>query len=164
MYNAIKYNSPLGGLTIVAKDEGITALVLDGQKYEEKHIPVGTTICEPGQESAAFVKACKWLDAYFAGQRPEISDLPLAPEGSAFRQQVWRELMEVPYGGTTTYGTIAGKLGSSARAVGNAVGHNPISIVIPCHRVIGADGSLTGYAGGIENKVRLLELEGADIF
>lgn len=163
MYNAIKYDSPLGGLTIVEKDERITALVLDGQKYREKHMPAEVNMCAPGQEGAVLDSVCKWLDAYFAGRKPESGQLPLALEGSAFYQQVWRELLQIPYGTTTTYGAIARRLGSSARAVGSAVGHNPISIIIPCHRVIGADGSLTGYAGGLENKIRLLKLEGVDI-
>ena len=107
-----------------------------------------------------------WLDRYFAGEKPDMDELSLAPQGSEFCKMVWGILCEIPYGEVTTYGEIAkkvaertGKKSMSAQAVGGAVGHNPISIIIPCHRVIGADGSLTGYAGGIEKKVKLLELE-----
>lgn len=163
MYRAVSYVSPLGGLTIAAKEQCITALVLDGQKYREQHVTAGTVVCAREQADGILAEACEWLDAYFAGEKPALTRLPLAPEGSAFRQRVWRELMKIPYGETTTYGAIAGALGSCARAVGNAVGHNPISIIIPCHRVVGADGSLTGYAGGIENKIKMLRLEGAEI-
>lgn len=112
----------------------------------------------------------KWLDRYFAGERPSVTELRLAPEGSGFRREVWEMLCEIPYGQVTTYGTIAQRIaarrgggGSWAQAVGGAVGHNPISIIIPCHRVVGADGSLTGYAGGIERKRWLLSHEGADM-
>ena len=114
--------------------------------------------------------AARWLDAYFAGQAPSIGALPLRPEGSAFRQEVWKLLCDIPYGHVTTYGLLAQKLAArrgvphlSAQAVGGAVGHNPLSILIPCHRVVGADGSLTGYAGGIERKKALLTLEGVDV-
>jgi methylated-DNA-[protein]-cysteine S-methyltransferase len=115
------------------------------------------------------VQARAWLDAYFAGLRPDIDALPLAPQGSAFRQAVWALLRAIPYGETTTYGDLARALAAqsgqtkvSAQAVGGAVGHNPLSIVVPCHRVLGRDGSLTGYAGGLDNKVKLLTLEGVD--
>ena len=113
--------------------------------------------------------AKNWLDSYFAGKKPDISQLPLAPSGSAFRQDVWRVLCEIPYGEVTTYGEIAKKIAArrrqksmSSQAVGGAVGHNPISIIIPCHRVVGTSGSLTGFSGGIDKKVKLLELEGVD--
>ena len=111
-----------------------------------------------------------WLDRYFAGENPQISELPLAPSGSDFRQMVWKILCDIPSGQTTTYGEIAKKIAArtgrstmSAQAVGGAVGHNPISIIIPCHRVVGTNGSLTGYAGGIDKKIALLELEGVDM-
>jgi methylated-DNA-[protein]-cysteine S-methyltransferase len=111
-----------------------------------------------------FDAAKQWLDRYFAGGKPGISELPLAPIGGAFRQGVWGILCEIPYGGVMTYGEIAKRLGCmSSQAVGGAVGHNPISIIIPCHRVVGAGGSLTGYAGGIQTKITLLELEGVDM-
>ena len=110
----------------------------------------------------------EWLERYFAGKKPSPEDLPLRPEGTVFRQMVWRELLHIPYGQVTTYGSLAkavarkmGRETMSAQAVGQAVGHNPISIIIPCHRVVGANGSLTGYAGGLDRKIRLLELEGA---
>ena len=118
-----------------------------------------------------FGLAKKWLDAYFAGEKPAISELPLAPNGGEFRQAVWDILCEIPYGQCTTYGAIAQKMAArmgkktmSSQAVGGAVGHNPISIIIPCHRVVGANGSLTGYAGGIDKKIKLLQHEGADMF
>ena len=111
-----------------------------------------------------------WLDRYFAGEKPSPSELPLHPIGGEFRQQVWRLLCQIPYGEITTYGTLAKELAArmgrnsmSGQAVGGAVGHNPISIIIPCHRVVGANGSLTGYAGGIPTKIKLLEHEGADL-
>lgn len=121
-------------------------------------------------ENAASVLAAakRWLDRYFAGEEPLPAELPLAPVGSPFRQAVWKLLCGIPYGETTTYGAIAKKLAPmlgretmSAQAVGGAVAHNPISVIIPCHRVLGSDGSLTGYAGGIDKKIWLLKKEGA---
>ena len=106
----------------------------------------------------------RWLDIYFSGSEPNFT-LPLAPKGSEFRRSVWKELLRIPYGETASYGEIAKRVETktgrktSARAVGGAVGHNPISIMIPCHRVVGSDGSITGYAGGIDKKIKLLELE-----
>lgn len=114
-------------------------------------------------------QACAWLDSYFAGEQPDPVSLSLAPAGSTFQQVVWRLLLEIPYGSTTTYGELAvlaaqrvGREHMSAQAVGGAVGHNPVSIIIPCHRVVGASGSLTGYAGGVSRKLWLLEHEGVD--
>ena len=104
-------------------------------------------------------EAKTWLDRYFAGERPNPAELKLSPKGTAFQQRVWQELLRIPYGRTVSYGSLAAHLGSSARAVGSAVGRNPISVIIPCHRVLGADGSLGGYAGGLENKMKLLRLE-----
>ena len=157
MYSKMHYASPLGELTLVANEQAVTALVMAGQKYEQLHIPAGAK----ETETPVLLAACQWLDAYFAGARPNVNPLPLAPEGTAFRQRVWRALLAIPYGETRSYGELAKAVGSSARAVGSAVGHNPISIIIPCHRVLGSDGSLTGYAGGVERKRRLLLLEGA---
>lgn len=160
------YTSPVGELTISADGESLTGLWIAGQKYFLDTLPE-----EPIRQDSlsVFGAAAAWLDAYFAGRQPQISDLPLAPMGSDFRQAVWQILCEIPYGSVTTYGAIAAQiaeqrgLGSmSAQAVGGAVGHNPISIIIPCHRVVGASGSLTGYAGGIEKKIALLKLEGVD--
>ena len=104
-----------------------------------------------------------WLDDYFAGKNPDASALPLSPKGTAFQRAVWQELRKIPYGETESYGALAARLGSSARAVGSAVGRNPLSIIIPCHRVLAADGGLTGYAGGLENKKKLLRLEGQSV-
>ncbi len=164
MTAAMTYSSPLGPLLLASDGESLTGLWLDGQKYfaaglgeEASEVP-----SLPVLKSAA-----KWLDAYFAGERPNPRALPLAPKGSEFQKLVWSLLAEIPYGETTTYGALAAKaekrLGrrTSARAVGAAVGHNPISIIIPCHRVLGASGSLTGYAGGLDKKEWLLRHEGA---
>ena len=156
MYNYIRYRSPLGMLTVTAEGGTLTALVIDGQKYAERHLAGEGT----EHETPVLLAARLWLDAYFAGKAPEVSGLPLSPKGTGFQKKVWQELLNIPYGATDTYGALAGRLGSSARAVGSAVGHNPISIIIPCHRVLAADGSLTGYAGGLENKEKLLQLEG----
>ena len=122
------------------------------------------------QENEELRKAKAWLDDYFAGKKPELTRLKLAPKGSEFAMAVWKVLREIPYGDTTTYGEIAKKIAEqkglkrmSAQAVGGAVGHNPISIIVPCHRVVGSNGSLTGYAGGIELKAKLLAHEEVDI-
>ena len=149
------YDSPLGGITLSSDGEALTGLWFDGQKYfadtldtehAEKRLPV-------------FDEAVRWLDLYFGGEVPDFTP-ELSPRGSAFRRRVWDALLAIPYGYTTTYGEIAKKLGcKSAQAVGGAVGRNPVSLLIPCHRVLGADGSLTGYAGGTDKKRSLLELE-----
>ena len=160
MYYFTTYPSPVGVLTLACDGHSLVGLWLEGQKYH------GDTILEAMAEKddmPIFDAAKHWLDRYFAGGKPGISELPLAPIGGAFRQGVWGILCEIPYGGVTTYGEIAKRLGCmSSQAVGGAVGHNPISIIIPCHRVVGSNGSLTGYAGGITAKIRLLELEGVD--
>ena len=156
MYDYIHYDSPLGRLTIAAEGEELTALVIAGQKYEARHL-AGTG---RERETPVLRKTADWLDRYFAGERPDPAELQLAPKGTAFQQRVWRELLLIPYGKTESYGSLAARLGSSARAVGSAVGRNPISVIIPCHRVLGADGGLCGYAGGPENKKKLLTLEG----
>ena len=124
----------------------------------------------PKDDCPVFHAAKKWLDRYFAGEKPAIDELPLAPIGGEFRQGVWKILREIPYGVVITYGDIAKKMAAkmgistmSAQAVGGAVWHNPISIIIPCHRVVGTNGSLTGFAGGISMKTKLLELEGVDM-
>ena len=159
--------SPLGELLLAERDGALIGLWMLGQKY----FPVfmGEEVCESAGRPALSA-ARRWLDAYFAGERPEISPLTLGPEGSEFRRRVWKRLCEIPYGETVSYGEIARALACergaesfSAQAVGGAVGHNPISIIIPCHRVVGADGSLTGYAGGVERKLWLLRHEGADM-
>ena len=154
-----QYASPLGTLTLASDGEAITGLWIEGQKYFAAGIPTNLPVRD---DLPVFLKASDWLDRYFAGERPAIGDLPLAPQGSAFRQSVWKILCEIPYGETVTYGDIAKRLCcKSAQAIGGAVGHNPISIIIPCHRVLGADRGLTGYAGGTDKKIWLLRHEGA---
>lgn len=159
------YESPLGGITMASDGEALTGLWFDGQKYfaagieretEEKNLPV-------------FEQTDRWLDIYFQGKEPDFTP-ELAMYTTDFRKAVWKILLTIPYGQTMTYGEIAkqiagqsGKKRMSAQAVGGAVGHNEISLIIPCHRVIGTDGSLTGYAGGIEKKVELLKLEKVDM-
>lgn len=160
-----QYHSPLGGITISSNGSELTGLWFDGQKYfgatlpkvyEQKSLPV-------------FAETAKWLDIYFSGKAPDFTP-PLKMETTCFRQAVWEILLTIPFGQTMTYGEIAkqiaGQMGiasMSAQAVGGAVGHNPISLIIPCHRVVGTNGSLTGYAGGIEKKLYLLTMEKAGI-
>ena len=155
-----KYESPVGNLTLVSNGRQLTGLFVDGQRY----FPDVSKI-ETKKDLAVFDATIHWLDAYFEGKSPCGETIPLKPEGTAFRMAVWKLLKAIPYGETTTYGELARKLNETAgmktcaRAVGNAVGHNPISIIIPCHRVVGADGGLTGYAGGLDVKQKLLKLE-----
>lgn len=156
------YSSALGKILLAADDIGLTGLWFVGQKYfglylekeqEEKDLPI-------------FRQAVRWLDLYFAGKEPSFS-LPLHLKGTPFQKEVWELLRQIPYGQTTTYGAIAKELANkhqkkvSAQAVGGAVGRNEISIMIPCHRVVGTSGSLTGYAGGLDRKIALLKLEKA---
>ena len=159
------YRSPLGEILLAADEIGLTGLWFDGEKFyadsldpehEERNVPV-------------FDVVKKWLDIYFSGHEPDFMP-PVHMIGSEFRQQVWKILREIPYGETITYGALAKRLARerglermSAQAVGGAVGHNEISIIVPCHRVVGSDGSLTGYAGGIDKKERLLMLEGVNM-
>ena len=156
MYDYIHYDSPLGMLTVAAEGDALIALVIQGQKYEDRHLAGERRELE----TPVLHQAKIWLDRYFAGDRPDYEELPLSPKGTAFQLRVWRTLLQIPYGQTESYGDIAACLGSSARAVGSAVGRNPISIIVPCHRVLGSDGGLCGYAGGLENKKKLLTLEG----
>lgn len=161
------YESLIGKILLASKDGKIIGAWINGQKdYLEK---LEEKIKENNNDSA-LLKSKKWLDRYFNGEKPEISELELAPIGSEFAQNVWKLLCEIPYGETTTYGNIAKKVAQimkkenmSPQAVGGAVGHNPISIIIPCHRVVGTNGNLTGYAGGIDKKIELLKLEKVDI-
>ena len=157
------YESPIGRMLLAADDTGLTGLWFEGQKYfarcldretEEKELPV-------------FAEAKRWLDIYFSGKEPDFTP-PLHFIGTDFQKDVWEILCAIPYGQTMTYGAIADRLAKkrglsrmSAQAVGGAVGHNNLSIIVPCHRVVGSDGSLTGYAGGIERKTFLLNLENA---
>ena len=147
------YDSPLGGILLAADETGLVGLWFDGQKYFARTLPAETV----QKSTPILAEAARWLDLYFAGYVPDFTP-PLHLIGSAFRLRVWARLLEIPYGQTTTYGALLGD-GASARAVGGAVGRNPISIIVPWHRVIGADGSLTGYAGGVDRKIRLLALE-----
>ena len=157
------YASPLGPLLLSSEGDALTGLWLPGQK----HFAAGLDPAAAEGSTPALRAAAEWLDAYFAGRRPEPSALRLAPRGSGFQRLIWSLLTAIPYGETTTYGALAAQaekcLGrrTSARAVGAAVGRNPISILIPCHRVLGASGSLTGYAGGLDKKEWLLRHEGS---
>lgn len=151
------YASPLGPILLAADETGLTGLWFEGQKY----FPSFLGVDYQEKETPVLTETARWLDVYFSGKDPDILP-PLHPQGSPFRQAVWNILLTIPRGQTMTYGEIARRLGvRSAQAVGGAVGHNPISILIPCHRVVGSDGSLTGYAGGLDRKARLLQLEGA---
>lgn len=148
-----RYDSPLGEIVLAADGDALIGLWFSGQA----HFGAGLRDAADG-DCAVLREAKEWLDAYFAGKTPE-STPKLAPRGTAFQQKVWAELLRIPRGETATYGELAERLGSHARAVGGAVGRNPISILIPCHRVVGKDGSLTGYAGGTERKKALLQIE-----
>ena len=152
-------DTPLGKMRAAAENDALTGLWFIGQKY----YPGQTAGWTESREHPALESLRVWLVDYFAGKRPE-PDAQIAPSGTGFQKSVWDMLTQIPYGQTTTYGEIARRLGcKSARAVGSAVGHNPISILIPCHRVIGSNGSITGYAGGIDKKRALLRLEGGTI-
>ncbi len=159
------YDSPLGAILLAADETGLTGLWFDGQKFFARDLPVERV----EQNTPALSEVKRWLDIYFTGKEPDFMP-PLHPIGSAFRRSVWDILLRIPYGQTTTYGEIARQLAEkqgrpriAAQAVGGAVGHNKISIIIPCHRVVGTNGSLTGYAGGIDKKVKLLEWEHTDM-
>lgn len=159
-----KLPSPVGTLHLSSDGNSITGLWIEGQKYFAATLGPDVEIQD---NLPVFRQAAAWLNAYFAG-RPLPALPPLAPHGSSFRQTVWKLLMDIPQGQTTTYGALAGKLReqgipAAPQAVGGAVGHNPVSILIPCHRCVGSSGSLTGYAGGIAVKKYLLELEGVDM-
>ncbi|MDO4938047.1 MAG: methylated-DNA--[protein]-cysteine S-methyltransferase [Sutterellaceae bacterium] len=159
------FHSPIGNIVLASNGSELTGLWFEGQKY------FGSTLAPESEvkDLPIFTDAFLWLETYFAGKDP--GRIPaLALNGSSFRRAVWDILISIPYGQTVTYGEIARRLAKdrgvttmSAQAVGGAVGHNPISIIVPCHRVVGTGGSLTGYAGGIDKKVRLLELEGVDM-
>ena len=159
------YRSPIGNILLAADEIGLTGLWFEGQKYfalyldkehEERELPI-------------FEKVKEWLDIYFSGKEPDFT-VPLHFTGTDFQNEVWEILCAIPYGRTMTYGEIAKQVAAkkglprmSAQAVGGAVGRNGISVIVPCHRVVGANGSLTGYAGGIDKKIKLLQLEKADM-
>lgn len=156
-----RYASPLGGLLLAADEQGLIGLWFDGARHFAANLP------EAREEKRTPIldETARWLDDYFSGGQPDFTP-PLHLIGSAFRLRVWARLLEIPYGQTTTYGALAKRLNAgrmSAQAVGGAVGHNPISIIVPCHRVVGANGSLTGYAGGLERKIKLLGIEKKDM-
>ena len=158
-----KYNSEIGNIIIVSDGENLTGLWFEGQKY------FLNLFDEHEEELEIFEKTKKWLDIYFEGKQPDFS-IPVLFSSTEFRVKVWNILKEIPYGEVITYGDIAKRIAKekgikkmSAQAVGSAVSHNPISIIVPCHRVIGNNNNLTGYAGGLDKKKRLLELEGIDI-
>jgi len=167
MYYKTAYQSPLGMLTLACTENALIGLWTEEQKYHGDTLLKNTT---ENPDLPVFDKTKKWLDDYFSGKNPAISELSLAPIGSEFRQEVWAILCKIPYGKVITYGEIAKQIAKkkglatmSGQAVGGAVGHNPISIIIPCHRVIGSNGNLTGYAGGIKTKIKLLQIEGVDM-
>ncbi len=152
------YASPLGDILLAADGRGLTGLWFQGQQHFARGL-------EPGAsegELPLFSDVRRWLDLYFSGQAPDAA-IPLHLRGTAFQLRVWQALLTIPYGSTATYGQIARQLGAgprSARAVGSAVGRNPVSILVPCHRVLGSGGKLTGYAAGLDRKMALLALEG----
>lgn len=156
-----RYDSPMGGILLAADEIGLTGVWFDGQKYFARGLPKERT-----ERNTPVLSAAKcWLDVYFTGREPDFMP-PLNPIGSEFQRAVWELLLQIPYGQTTTYGALAQELAKrqelahmSAQAVGGAVGRNKISILIPCHRVVGTGGRLTGYAGGVDRKAGLLELE-----
>ncbi len=156
------YDSPLGGITLASDGEALTGLWLDGQIY------FADTLSEDSKEKELpiFAQTCHWLDIFFSGRKPDFTPR-LKMNTSPFRKAVWEILLTIPFGKTMTYGEIAkliaqkrGIAQMSAQAVGGAVGHNSISLIIPCHRVVGPKGKLTGYAGGLDKKAKLLRLEG----
>lgn len=161
------YNLPFSKITLASDGKSLVGLWLEGQKYFLRSV---NDKMIQNNDLEIFNHTKRWLDKYFTGKKPEISELLLTPIGNDFRQMVWKILCQIPYGEVTTYGEIAKKIAKrkglvkmSAQAVGNAVGHNPISIIIPCHRVVGSNGNLTGYSGGISTKIKLLEHEKIDM-
>lgn len=165
MAYTMHYNSPLGGILLAADEIGLTGLWFDGQKYFAR------TLSDERiqRETPALREAARWLEIYFSGAQPDFMP-PLHLAGTPFQKEAWELLLQIPYGQTATYGELAERLAEkrglahmSAQAIGGAVGRNAVSILIPCHRVVGAGGSLTGYAGGLNRKIRLLELEKADM-
>lgn len=163
MIHASEYQSPVGKLLIASKDNRLIGLWIENQKYYLSNLKEEIQVSD---NLEILVKTKKWLERYFSGERPNINELEMNPMGSEFRKSVWKILRSIPYGRVVTYNDIAREIAKkkgiekmSAQAVGGAVGHNPISIIIPCHRVVGTNGSLTGYAGGIDKKIYLLKHE-----
>lgn len=165
MHYFTEYASPFGTITMASDGEAVVGLWFEKHRYLYDSLDE-----EPvrNDDDPVLRQLAAWLDAYFAKKRPAIDELPLAPSGTDFRQDVWRALRQIPYGETVSYGELADEIRrirgkASPRSVGGAVGHNPISIVVPCHRVVGSNGSLTGFGGGIDKKVALLTHEGVDM-
>ena len=164
IYYKTEYKSPLGIITICCdEDEKVVGLFFKNQKYFADNIDGKIT---ENNNLKIFVTVKSWLDKYFAGKKPNIKEIPIKFIGNDFRKSVWKILYKIPYGKTVTYGDIARQIAKqkditkmSAQAIGGAVGHNPISIIVPCHRVVGKNGKLTGYAAGLNKKKKLLELE-----
>lgn len=161
------YHSSIGNIVLASDGDHLIGLWLEGQKYFLGS--VHEDMIEK-DDLAIFDLTKKWLDDYFKQKKPSLSNIPLLPKGTVFQKTIWQILCQIPYGEVVTYGFIAkqaakllNKETMSAQAVGGAISHNPISILIPCHRVVGTNGSLTGYAGGIDKKIQLLELEGVDL-
>ena len=164
IYYKTEYKSPLGIITICCdEDEKVVGLFFKNQKYFADNIDGKIT---ENNNLKIFVTVKSWLDKYFAGKKPNIKEIPIKFIGNDFRKSVWKILYKIPYGKTVTYGDVAKQIAKqkdiakmSAQAIGGAVGHNPISIIVPCHRVVGKNGKLTGYAAGLDKKKKLLELE-----
>ena len=165
MLYSTTYPSPFGEIFLLANDHALVGAWLPGQQIDQTL----AAQAQKRQSAALLVQTCGWLDRYFRGEKPTPQELPLEPQGSDFRRMVWQRLCRIPYGKLETYGQIAREIAEksggkmSAQAVGGAVGHNPISLIIPCHRVVGADGNLVGYGGGLPMKRRLLKYEGVDL-
>lgn len=167
MFYINHYQSPLGGMTMSSNGEALTGLWFDCSQQNNSFLQ-GTKREKANNHSTIFDEAEEWLNIYFTRRTPDF--MPnISLDGTEFRKAVWDILLSIPYGGIITYGEIADKIAKargikrmSAQAVGGAVSHNPISLIVPCHRVVGKNGKLTGYAGGIDNKLRLLRLEGVD--
>ena len=164
------YDSPLGGITLASDGKALTGLWFDGQKYFPAGLTEKQALEEVSQKNLpVFEQTKKWLDIYFGGKAPGFTP-PLSMNTTPFRRMVWEILLTIPFGETMTYGEIADRIAekrgmqkTSPRAVGGAAGHNVISLIIPCHRVVGTDGKLPGYAGGLDKKIRLLAMEKADL-
>lgn len=142
------YRSPLGNIWVAGTESGLTDLRFCDAQFQG------------GDPPARLLPVCLWLDAYFAGEKPDFGHIRLAPRGTEFQHRVWKAMLDIPYGTTTTYGHLARQLGTSPRAIGGAASRNPLFILVPCHRVIGTDGQIKGYAGGISHKKWLLAHEG----
>jgi methylated-DNA-[protein]-cysteine S-methyltransferase len=153
-------DTPLGTMTALATGKGLAALLFDGDKYHQG--PFESDAVKSAPRNPHLAAARRWLDAYWSGQAASVDDLSFDLYGSAFQRAVWKALLTIPFGRTRTYGEIAAQVGQGAmpRATGSAVGRNPVAVIVPCHRVIGANGSLTGYASGLPRKERLLQHEG----